>query len=128
MRSLNMLNSALIFTVMSIFSQSASAQDAMHEMVTKVQNTVSAVHDMPASMQSTHDSDRFEISDTLLAMIAGGVLVILQLRRHQKVQSDTRIINPNTLLRFNASLRHHAEKAEIASAAESELIAHAERG
>jgi hypothetical protein len=126
-----MLNSALVsvvlaFSAMIAMVECASAENAAQEAV-KTSTTVAAIDERLAPLEAQHQPDSFRVSDMLLAMIAGAALVVLQLRRHQKAQSETRIINLNTLQRFNARTQRIAE-AKLSQVAEPELIAHAERG
>jgi len=131
MRSLSMLNSALVsvvlaFSAMMAMVECASAENAAQQAV-KSSTTVTAIHQTLAPLATQHQPDSFRMSDMLLAMFAGVVLVVLQLRRHQKAQSDARIIHLNTLQRFNARAHRNMEP-QLSQTADAGLIAHAERG
>jgi len=76
-----------------------------------------------------YDPDNIRVSDMLLAIIAGVVLVGLQLRRQQKAQSESRIISFNTLHRSHVRPVHRMQtESSLPQASDADLIAHAERG
>ena len=132
MRSLNMLNSAIVSFVLACSALLAMVECASAESTAptavKASTTVTAIQERLApALEAQHQPDSFRMSDMLLAMIAGVVLVVLQLRRHQKAQTEARIINLNTLQRFNARA-YRATETKLSQAAGAELIVHAERG
>jgi len=145
MRSLNFLNGVMVSVVLALSAQCASAQDAVQQTAMQsTPGTIAAVQEsslqerlLPLQSAAGHaqaGADSFRVSDMLLAMIAGVVLVGLQLRRQQKAQSETRIINfserLNNLERVSTMrvTRRATAEATMSQAAEAELIAHAERG
>jgi len=129
-----MVSVVLAFSAQCACAEGAVQQTAMQSSPT----TLAAIQDRLSSAESpaspyTHEAEGFRPSDVLLAMIAGLVLVGLQLRRQQKVQSETRITNLhdrlNNIERFSVRVaRRVTAESAMSQAAEAELIAHAERG
>lgn len=128
MQSVKKLIHAVVWFAMAFHMLSASAESAAKETSLTSASIVSSIHDKLASVPTQANADSFGGSDILLAIIAGVVLIVLQLRRHQKNQSETRIINLSEIQRYNARTTSRIAKATLSQTAKPELIAHAERG
>jgi len=130
----------MVSVVLALSAQCACAQGAVQQTAMQSSpTTLAAIQERlssaesPASPRYAHDAEGFSTSDMLLAMVAGLVLVALQLRRQQKAQSETRITNLhdrlNNIERFSVRIaRRVTAEPAMSQAAEAELIAHAERG
>lgn len=128
MRSSKIFNGVLICLVIAFSVLCISAESMAQKADVNATGMASVVHDKLASIQMERDPDSFRASDMFLAMVAGIVLVVLQLRRHQKTQSENRINSLHDLQRFNTRIVNHVTQSKLSQAGEAELMAHAERG